>query len=349
MDAFFASVEQRDRPELRNRPVIVGGAPEKRGVVSTCSYEARRYGIHSGMPSAEAVRLCPGAVFIEPDHRRYSAESKRIMEIFHEVTDVIEQVSIDEAYLDVTRNSLGWSSATRIARYIRNSIRSRTGLTASAGVSYNKFLSKVASDFRKPDGLTVIPPEQAEEFLAGLPIGKFHGLGKVGTRRLLTMNVRTGADLKQLDLPVLKKMFGKAGIWYYHVVRGIDDRPVETFFEPKSISREMTFDTDLLDERKMRIVLRTLARKVFRRAIRNGSIGKTVNLKVKFADFKTVTRSRGCDFFISSGEQLGELAVELMKKTDAGKVPVRLLGVGVSSLVPVDQPQAEQLKLPLDE
>ena len=347
MDAFFASVEQRNRPELRGRPVIVGGSPERRGVVSTCSYEARRFGVHSAMPSATARRLCPVAVFIEPDHRRYAAESEKIIEIFQELTGVIEQVSIDEAYLDVTENSLGWSSAGRIARYIRNEIRNRTGLTASAGVSYNKFLAKVASDHQKPDGLTVIAPEQAQEFLDQLKIEKFHGLGKVAAQKLRSMNIRTGADLRKLDMPVLKKLFGKSGVWFYYVVRGIDDRPVEGASAPKSISREITFDRDIADEREMRIVLRTLARKVFRRAVRHGFNGKTANLKVKYADFKTVTRSAGRENMISSGEQLGELAVELLKKTDAGKKPVRLLGVGLSSLLTEDAPVIEQLVLPL--
>lgn len=349
MDAFFASVEQRDRPELRGRAVIVGGSPARRGVVSTCSYEARKSGVHSAMPSATAVRLCPDAVFIEPDHRRYVEESRRVMEILGEVTGIIEQVSIDEAYLDVTENSFGWSSATRIARYIRNAIRTRTGLTASAGVSYNKFLAKVASDYRKPDGLTVIPPEEAEAFLDRLPIEKFHGLGKVASEKLRSMNIRCGADLRKLDLPVLKQLFGKSGAWFYAVVRGIDDRPVETEYDPKSISRETTFDADLADAREMRIVLRTLARKVYRRALRHGVTGRTVNLKVKFADFRTVTRSLGREDVVSSGEQLGELAVELLKKTDAEKRPVRLLGVGISSLQPLGQPVIEQLRLPLME
>jgi len=349
MDAFFASVEQRDRPELRGRPVIVGGSPARRGVVSTCSYEARRFGVHSAMPSASAFRLCPGAVFIEPDHRRYVEESRRIMEIFGEVTRTVEQVSIDEAYLDVTENSFGWSSATRIARYIRNAIRTRTGLTASAGVSYNKFLAKVASDYRKPDGLTVIPPEEAEAFLDDLPVEKFHGLGKVAAQKLRSMNIRRGADLRQLELPVLKRLFGKSGEWFYAVVRGIDDRPVETEYDPKSVSRETTFDMDLADAREMRIVLRTLARKVYRRALRHGVTGRTVTLKVKFSDFKTVTRSLGCEETVTSGEQLGDLAVELLAKTEAAKRPVRLLGVGITSLLPLGGPVATQLHLPLPE
>lgn len=349
MDAFFASVEQRDRPELRGRPVIVGGSPARRGVVSTCSYEARRFGVHSAMPSASAFRLCPGAVFIEPDHRRYVEESRRIMEIFGEVTRTVEQVSIDEAYLDVTENSFGWSSATRIARYIRNAIRTRTGLTASAGVSYNKFLAKVASDYRKPDGLTVIPPEEAEAFLDDLPVEKFHGLGKVAAQKLRSMNIRRGADLRQLELPVLKRLFGKSGEWFYAVVRGIDDRPVETEYDPKSVSRETTFDMDLADAREMRIVLRTLARKVYRRALRHGVTGRTVTLKVKFSDFKTVTRSLGCEETVTSGEQLGDLAVELLAKTEAAKRPVRLLGVGITSLLPLGGPVATQLHLPLSE
>ena len=223
----------------------------------------------------------------------------------------------------------------------------RTGLTASAGVSYNKFLSKIASDFQKPDGLTVIPPGDAETFLQNLPVEKFYGLGQVAAKKLRVMNVKTGGDLRKLELPVLNKLFGKSGTWFYSVVRGIDDRPVESFSEPKSISRETTFDTDLKDIREMRIVLRTLARKVFRRSLRYKLVGKTANLKVKFADFRTVTRSFGTGEVIVSGEELGELAVELLKKTDAGKSPVRLLGVGLSTLQSDAIPQVEQLKLPL--
>ena len=237
MDAFFASIEQRDRPGLRGLPVIVGGSAERRGVVSTCSYEARAFGVHSAMPMRTAQRLCPQAVYLEVDMKKYRNESARIREIFYSVTDLVEPVSIDEAYLDVTENKRSESSATRLARAVQREIFLKTGLTASAGVSYNKFLAKIASDLKKPAGLTVIPPERAMEFLDSLPVGKFHGIGKVSAAKLTGMNIRTGRDLRQLDAATLSALFGKTGLFYYNIVRGIDNRPVEVEDEPKSIGR----------------------------------------------------------------------------------------------------------------
>ena len=347
MDAFFASVEQRDRPELRGKPVIVGGAPQRRGVVSTCSYEARSYGVHSAMPSATALRLCPHAVFIEPDFRRYLPVSLQIREIFLAVTDLVEPVSIDECYLDVTENRLKRHSATRIAEYLQREIFRRTQLSASAGVSYNKFLAKVASDYRKPGGLTVISPESAPAFLHDLPITKFHGIGAVSAKKLAAMNIRTGDDLLRLDLVTLRTIFGKAGDYYYHIARGVDDRPVEPEGAPKSISREVTLAQDCAQLRQMRVLLRVLARKVIRKAAGEGFIGKTLTVKVKYADFRSVTRSLTLPEPVLSGSKLGELAVELLKRTEAAKRPVRLLGVGLSQLAPLDAPRWEQLQLDL--
>ena len=211
MDAFFASVEQRDHPELRGKPVIVGGSAAHRGVVSTCSYEARKFGVHSGMPTRTAMRLCPQGVFLDTDFRRYRRVSQQVHRIFREVTDLVEPVSIDEAYLDVTVNKLNEPSAVKIAQYIQNEIFKRTELTASAGVSYNKFLAKIASDYRKPAGLTLVTPDNAEELLNDLPVAKFHGIGQVTAKKLASLNIHTGADLKKLDLSILLAMFGKAG------------------------------------------------------------------------------------------------------------------------------------------
>ena len=291
MDAFFASIEQRDRPELRGLPVIVGGSAERRGVVSTCSYEARAYGVHSAMPMKTAMRLCPDAVFLDTDLARYRRVSAEIREIFHSVTDLVEPVSIDEAYLDVTRNKRNSMSATRLAREIQREIFLKTRLTASAGVSYNKFLAKIASDYRKPAGLTVITPADAEAFLDRLPVGKFHGIGRVTAARLVSMNIRTGHDLRSLDRSTLTSLFGKVGLFYYDIVRGIDERPVEVNEDPKSIGREITFAEDCRDLRRLRIQLRTLALRVGRLLTGHGLAGRTVTVKVRYGDFTTVTRS----------------------------------------------------------
>lgn len=349
MDAFFASIEQRDRPELRGKPVIVGGSPEHRGVVSTCSYEARSFGVHSAMPTRSALRICPQATLIRPNHRKYVQVSRKIKAVFHEVTDLVEPVSIDEAYLDVTFPKLPFSSGSKIAEYIRKRIKEETQLSCSAGVAGNKFLAKTASDFQKPDGLTVIEKEDAEKFLAELPIRKFHGIGKVTADRLESINIRTGADLRKLDIEILQTLFGKLGEFYYYIVRGIDDRKVETENEPKSISREITLDKDCSDIRNLRIMIRTLARKVARRAALHGYTGFNVTLKIKYADFQTVTRTSSRDIPFSKGEEIGECAVELLKKTAAGVRPVRLVGVGLNSLHKADIPLDEQLRLPFRE
>ena len=346
MDAFFASIEQRDRPELRNKPVIVGGSPERRGVVSTCSYEARKYGVHSAMPTRTALRLCPDGVLVRPNHRKYSAVSKEIRAIFHQVSDRIEVVSIDEAYLDITCPKIPAESGREVAQYLRCRIREATGLTCSAGVAMNKFLAKIASDHQKPDGLTVILPEEADAFLDQLPIRKFHGIGSVTADRLESINVRTGADLKKLDLETLQLLFGKVGIFYYNIVRGIDDRSVESSSDPKSISREITLLQDCSDMRSLRILVRTLARKTARRAAAQGWCGFNVTLKIKYDDFQTVTRTLTLDRPTASGEVIGACAVELLKKTSAGVRPVRLAGVGLGALHPLNEVLAEQPRLP---
>ncbi len=342
MDAFFASIEQRDRPELRGKPVIVGGSAERRGVVSTCSYEARAFGVHSAMPTARALRLCPQGIFLDVDMRKYQAVSAEIRAIFHEYTDLVEPMSIDEAFLDVTENRRGFTSATRLARELLREIFRRTGLTASAGVSCNKFLAKVASGLRKPAGLSVIPPEQVESFLEALPIEKFYGIGRVTASRLRRMNIRTGRDLKQLDLAILTANFGKSGAFYYQIVRGIDDRPVEITDERKSVGRETTFAEDVSDPRRLRIVLRSLARKVASRLIRHHLAGRTVTLKVRYDDFQTVTRAASFHHFLNNGEAIGEIAVGLLARTEVARRPVRLIGVTVSNF-----PTEEELSRPV--
>ena len=341
MDAFFASAEQLNRPELRGRPLIVGGHPRRRGVVSTCSYEARKFGIHSGMPTRSALRLCPQAELIEPDFRRYSRISRQVFRMLCRYTPQVETVSIDEAYLDVSGRAPNGAAA--LAEEIRRRIREETGLTASAGVSYNKFLAKLASDFRKPDGLTVITPENMEAFIDALPIGKFHGIGEVSAGKLRRMNVRTGADLRKLSRETLRSAFGRIGDYYYYCVRGIDDRPVENRGDPKSLSREMTLYEDCLDLRRLRIMARILSRKVARRAAERGFSARTVTVKLKYADFRSVSRTTAIPE-CAGGEAIGEAAVELLIRTEAGSTPVRLIGVGLGGLAPATPSGAEQLE-----
>lgn len=345
MDAFFASVEQLDRPELRGKPVIVGGAPQRRGVVSTCSYEARRYGVHSAMPSATALRLCPQAVFIEPDHRRYQRVSALIRQEFFRLTSLVEPMSIDEAYLDVTAVCETLEAARDMAAELQRTIFERTGLTASAGVSFNKFLAKTASDYRKPAGLTLITPAEAQEFLDAMPIDKFYGIGKVGMKKLHMINVRTGSDLKKLSPQILKNLFGKAGIFYYGIVRGIDERAVELEGDPKSISREITLVKDCNDLREIRILLRMLGRKVARRADKKGFVGSSVTVKLKYDNFQTVTRSKTLATPCNNGAEIGNHAVDLLSRTAAGTRAVRLVGVGISQLSPSCIPSQIQLTL----
>ena len=331
MDAFFASVEIRDDPSLRGRPVIVGGPPHSRGVVATCSYEARKFGIHSGMASSAAYRLCPKAVFLPGNREKYVAVSRQIRKIFLDYTDLVEPVSIDEAYLDVTVNKFGIPYATRIAREIKQRIVQTTRLTASAGVSYNMFLAKIASDYRKPDGLTVITPERAPEILRTLPIGKFHGIGRVTEKYLLEHGVRTGADLLKLSLQDLVRTFGKTGEYYYHVVRGIDGREVTPEHEPKSMGTESTFSHDTSDMTELVPFLRQQSEEVAADLKKHHCAGKTITVKVKFFDFRTITRSRSIGQYTCDADVIFAVARDLLEHTEAEKIPVRLLGVTVSN------------------
>ncbi|WP_303722990.1 DNA polymerase IV [Malonomonas rubra] len=291
MDAFYASVEQRDNPQLRHKPVIVGGDPGGRGVVATCSYEARRFGIHSAMSCARAYRLCPQAIFVRPRFDAYRTVSVQIREIFHQYTDLVEPLSLDEAYLDVTGNKPGIQSATWVAQEIRQKIRQTTRLTASAGVSYNKFLAKLASDMKKPDGLTVVTPEQAQGVIDSLPVRRFHGIGRVTEKKMQQRGILTGADLKRHSLAELQQLFGKAGSYYYSIARGIDLRPVQPNRVRKSIGKETTLSEDIADRGQMLTIIGDLAERVAGLLQAKETSGLTLTLKVKYADFQTVTRA----------------------------------------------------------
>lgn len=347
MDAFYAAVEQRDNLQLRGRPVVVGGDPGSRGVVATCSYEARQFGIHSAMSSVRAYRLCPGAVFVRPRFEAYRKVSMQIRELFHEYTDLVEPLSLDEAFLDVTENKPGLEYATQVAREILKEIRKRTQLTASAGVSYNKFLAKVASDVNKPAGLTVVTPEQAEAFIAELPIRRFHGVGRVTEKRMLARGIATGADLRQRTEEELRRLFGSSGPYFYNIARGIDGREVMPNRLRKSIGKETTLDEDCHDKGEMMIILDKLARQVSELLFARKTSGLTLTLKVRYEDFQSVTRSHTRNEPIEDAETILALADSLLGKTEAGRRPVRLLGLTVSNLtteIPVD-PSA-QMELP---
>lgn len=342
MDAFYAAIEQRDRPELVGKPLVVGGSPDKRGVVATCSYEAREYGIHSAMPSAQALKRCPGVIFIKPRFDVYRAVSRQILDVFHAYTDLIEPLSLDEAYLDVTAAG---GSATRIARAIKDDVRRATGLTASAGVSYNKFLAKIASDMDKPDGLFVITPQQGERFVESLPVRKFHGVGRVTEEKMKALGIETGADLKRRTLDELLREFGKVGRYYYHAARGVDHRPVEPDRVRKSVGSETTFVEDLRDPEAIFRHLRERANRVSEILVEKELTGRTVTVKVKFADFTLVTRSRTLDHALTGRREMLSLLPELVEKTGAAKQPVRLLGVAVSNLCPSGGDGFRQLDL----
>jgi len=292
MDAFYASIEQRDQPELRGKPVIVGGNPDSRGVVATCSYEARKFGIHSAMSSSRAYKLCPQAVFQRPRFEVYKSVSEQIRVIFHEFTDLVEPLSLDEAYLDVTENKKNIRSATLIAEDIRQRIFQETGLTASAGVSFNKFLAKVASDINKPDGTKVITPKQADEFIAKLAISKFFGIGKVTAEKMKKIGINTGSDLRKLSKERLVSLFGKNGLYYFNISHGRDDRPVCTEWIRKSLGKEITLDKDITDLTRILEILEDLANQVEVLLKRNQLQGKTITLKVKYFDFTSITRSK---------------------------------------------------------
>ncbi len=328
MDAFYASVEQRDNPELRGKPVAVGGIRE-RGVVAAASYEARVYGVRSAMPSVTARRKCPDLVFVKPRFEVYKAVSRQIQQIFQAYTPLVEPLSLDEAYLDVTENLKGIASATEIAKAIRADIREATGLTASAGVSYNKFLAKLASDYRKPDGLFVIRPEMGEAFIAGLAVRKFHGIGPATAEKMKRLGIETGADLRAQSLAFLEQHFGSAGEWYYRISRGVDLRRVRPDRERKSVGAETTFFTDITTPEGARDGLMPLVEKVWRHCDAHGLRGRTVTLKVRFGDFSQFTRSRTGPP-VGDHETLERASLALLEGIFPLSKGVRLLGVTAS-------------------
>ncbi len=346
MDAFFASVEQRDYPEYRGKPLVVGGQPDSRGVVAAASYEARRFGIHSAMSSAQAYRLCPQTLFIKPRIDSYRVVSDEIREIFQGFTDIIEPLSLDEAYLDVSDTDYYQGSATRIAQAIREKIKKVTHLTASAGVSYNKFLAKIASDLDKPDGLSIITPEQGETFVAELPIERFYGVGQATTSKMHRLGIRSGADLKQLTIEELLHHFGKSAHYYYQIARGQDSREVRCHRIRKSIGCETTFQTDLLDLTTINQNLGTLSQKLSGLLSKREVMTRTLTLKIKYADFEQITRSQTLEQPVQIVEDISPLILELVTRSEAGIRPVRLLGLSASNLCSHDgQTHKNQLQL----
>ena len=349
MDAFYASVEQRDNPTLRGRPVIVGGKPNGRGVVAACSYEARQYGVHSAMPSREAGRRCPTAEFVRPRFSVYQSVSKQVHAVFKEFSPLVEPLSLDEAYLDVSDCTVLGGSAIRIAEEIRSIIEQRTALTASAGVSYNKFLAKIASDMNKPNGLFTILPEDGEAFVASLPIGKFYGVGKATETRMHELGIHTGADLRVWTLPELTAEFGKSAQYYYNVARAIDDRPVRSSRTRKSIGSETTFGENLTNRDEMLVVLNRLADRVAGELKEKGLRATTVTLKLRYANFDTYTRSHShTGGFVDSSVPKRMLPFLLQRALDERKNDsVRLLGVSLSGLSPDEGIGQIQLELPI--
>jgi DNA polymerase-4 len=331
MDAFYASVEQRDNPDLRGRPVAVGGARE-RGVVAAASYEARKFGVRSAMPSLTARRLCPELVFVPPRFEVYREVSRSIRRIFAEYTPIIEPLALDEAYLDVTENLKGIASATRIAEEIRAKIRAETGLTASAGVSYNKFLAKLASDHKKPDGLFVVTPRMGRAFVASLPVERFHGVGPATAARMHRLGIATGLDLEARSLPFLQQHFGKAGAYYYGLARGIDERPVRADRIRKSIGAEVTFAHDLFAYEEARAALLPIVARVWAHCEGARISGRTVTLKVKYADFRQITRRHTGAGLVATREELEGAALALLGPLFPAPEGVRLLGVTLSTL-----------------
>ena len=333
MDAFYASVEQRDDPALRGRPVAVGGARE-RGVVAAASYEARRFGVRSAMPTRTALRLCPDLVIVPPRFDVYRAVSRQVRAILEAYTPLVEPLSLDEAYLDVTENRMGIPTATRVASEIRARIRAETGLTASAGISYNKFLAKLASDQRKPDGQFVITPEMGPGFVAALEVARLHGVGPATAAKMERLGIQTGKDLRERSLAFLTEHFGKAGAHFHAVARGEDHRPVVPDRPRKSTGSETTYPRDLETPAEVEAGVEALAGEVWAWCERTGALGRTVTVKLRYADFRALTRSRTASAPVGSREALAGAAVALVRGLFPLEKPVRLLGVTVSGFDP---------------
>ena len=333
MDAFYASVEQRDDPELRGKPVAVGGRPESRGVVAAASYEARVFGVRSAMPMARAVRLCPELVVVPPDFERYRSVSVQVMDILRTCTLLVEPLSLDEAYLDVTENLWGEPLGSRVAKRLKNEILERTGLTASAGVAPNKFLAKIASGYRKPDGLTVISPDRVESFLQELPVEALWGVGPVTARKLHQAGISKLTDIRSVDIDLLRRTVGSQADWLRQLSLGDDPRPVEPHRDAKSSSTENTYAEDLVSLDSIRAELDRMARENAEWLERKRLTARTVTIKVRYADFTTVTRSHTLSMPTADSDLIASWAVELITRTEAGRRPVRLLGVRVQGLV----------------
>ena len=344
MDAFFASVEQRDNPELRGKPIAVGGGSE-RGVVAAASYEARPFGVRSAMSGRQAKKLCPELIFVSSNFDRYKEASNQIREVFYEYTDLVEPLSLDEAYLDVTENKKGMVSASQIASEIRQKIHAKTQLTASAGISINKFLAKVASDINKPNGQKTIPPEEVLPFLETLDIRKFHGIGKVTADKMYRLGIYTGADLKKRPIEELSEKFGKSGAYYFQVVRGIHSNPVRATREAKSVGAERTFTENLSSEIYMEERLKEIVKALQKRMGKSKVAGKTITLKIKYSDFVVQTRSKTLPFYIADGSLILEEAMTLLYQEKLQN-SVRLLGISLSNFKTEKEqdPIEEQLK-----
>ena len=345
MDAFFASVEQRDNPQLQGKPVVVGGSPEKRGAIAAASYEARQYGIHSAMPSRLAAKLCNDLVFVSPQMAKYKTISSQIREIFLRYTDLVEPVAFDEAYLDVSINRFNQPSAMEIARQIKRAIFEETQLTSSAGVSVNKFLAKMASGLDKPDGLSLIRPEQAKEFVQGLPIEKFHGIGKATTRKMHQLGIYTGADLGCWTESDLIERFGKLGRYFYKIASGVDDRPVNPNRIRKSVGAERSFAPDLSDAGEMRSQLYKIAQQVEKRLQSTGKRGHTLTVKIKYADYQQITRSRTLPNLFQSTSEIYQVASELFEMNRDPNQSIRLLGIAIAGFKASGSESFRQLTL----
>ena len=339
MDAFYASVEQMDNPELKGKPLAVGGS-EKRGVVSAASYEARKFGVRSAMSGVQAKRNCPDLIFVRPRFDRYQEISKKIRKIFYDYTDLVEPLSLDEAYLDVTENKKGNPSATLIAKEIRDRILNEVGLTASAGISINKFVAKIASDYNKPNGQKTVNPEEVLEFLEHLDIRKFYGVGKVTAEKMYQLGIFTGKDLKSKSIEYLEEHFGKSGSYYYFIVRGIHNSEVKPSRIRKSLAAERTFNENLSSEIFMMEKLEKIAKEVSKRLEKSKVSGKTVTLKIKYSDFTLQTRSKTVPYFISDKDVILETAKDLLYQEKLNN-SVRLLGISISNLNTETEKKAE--------
>ncbi|MDX1960809.1 MAG: DNA polymerase IV [Leptospiraceae bacterium] len=342
MDAFYASVEQRDNPDLQGKPVIVSGPPNSRSVVCTASYEARKFGVHSAMPASRAFQLCPKGIFVYPRFSAYKEVSKQIQKIFYDYTDLVEPLSLDEAYLDVTTNKLGIDKAMKIAKEIKARIQKTTDLTATAGVASGKFLAKVASGMNKPNGITLILPEEAIGFLEKLPIGKFYGIGKVTEKKLQGLGIENGKDLKEKSLPELMNILGKSGKYYYNIVRGIDHSIVHPERERKSIGVEETFTRDTKEILELQSILMEIIKDLEHRMQRAEARGKTITLKLKYENFHSITRSLTLPVYVHSYQDILKHALSLLNMIELNR-KVRLLGVSISSLEKESDEKIESL------